>query len=168
MKRLRIRSFVLNIGNHDSNGRPNSSKAIYGFIVPILCALATACDSSSDTREPTVSDGKDVFVNMIAEKYGEGTASVAAFNELDSESIVYGNFLYYVLKYEAVVEFPEGVKVALEYKTDDDKFLFQTSAMPKIVNQQTMVFSGKGRITFYLNEEGWHAPDGDIYSVIPN
>ncbi len=156
------------MGHHDSNGRLDTSKAIYRLIVTILCVLATACDSSSDTWEPTVSDGKAVFVRMIEEKYGVGTASVAAFNELNSESIAYGTFLYYVLEYEAIVEFPEGVKVAFEYKSDDDKFLFQTNTMPKIADQKTIVFSGKGWITFYLTEEGWHAPDGDIYGEIPN
>ena len=113
---------------------------------------------------PSVSDGKDVFGNMIDEKYGEGIASVTAFQESNRNTVNYGVIIAVVLEYEAVVEFPEGVKIAFEHKSADDRFFFRASGFPKIVDQQKVVLSGKGWITFVLSEEGWHASDGNIYS----
>ena len=112
---------------------------------------------------PTVSDGTDVFVNMIDTKYGAGTASVVTFHELDGKSVLYGNSLFYTLAYEAVVEFPEGIKADFEYKSNDDRFFFRVSTVPRIVDREKLVFAGKGWITFSLTPEGWHAPDGNTY-----
>jgi len=134
------------------------------LVFALLCFPAAGCGSTSDTSMPSASDGKDVFVNMIDEKYGEGIASVIAFQELKRETVNYGVIIAVVLEYEAVVEFPEGVRIAFEHKSDDDRFSFRASGLPKVVDQQKAVLSGKGWITFVLSEKGWHASDGNIYS----
>jgi len=115
---------------------------------------------------PGVSDGKDVFVNMIDEKYEAGVVSVTAFQESKRETVNYGVIIAVVLEYKAVVEFPEGVKIAFEHKSADDRFFFRASGFPKIVDQQKVVLSGEGWITFVLSEDGWHASDGNVYSPV--
>jgi len=132
-------------------------------IMTILCVLAAACDSTPDIVAPTVADGTVVLVNIIDEKYGTGIVTVAEFRESDSKSVIYGTSIFHILEYEAELEFPEGISAAFEFKSDDDRFFFGISSLPRIVDQKKQVFSGKGWISFSLGEEGWHAPDGNIY-----
>ena len=74
---------------------------VYGPLVfALLCFPAAGYGSSSDTSMPGVSDGKDVFVNMIEEKYGAGIASVTAFQASKRETVKYGVIIAVVLEYE--------------------------------------------------------------------